>query len=78
MQEKKKIIITFWDKFAEAINEDLCLDNSVRPIVIITSTNFKTYMNKQFFLLIYMMCLCEFRFSKDHKIKKKASTIFNF
>ena len=49
--------ITFWDKFAEAINEDLCFDNYVRPIVIITSTTVKTYMSKQLFLLIHMMCL---------------------
>ena len=41
MQEGK-IRITFWDKFAGAINEDMCFDNSVQPIIIITSTTVKT------------------------------------
>ncbi|KAL0012090.1 hypothetical protein SO802_007198 [Lithocarpus litseifolius] len=43
---REKIRITFWDKFAEAINEDICFDNSVQPILIITSTTVKTYMRK--------------------------------
>uniref|UniRef100_A0A7N2N963 Replication protein A 70 kDa DNA-binding subunit B/D first OB fold domain-containing protein n=1 Tax=Quercus lobata TaxID=97700 RepID=A0A7N2N963_QUELO len=43
---REKIRITFWDKFAEAINEDICFDNFVRPIIIITSTTVKTYMRK--------------------------------
>ncbi|KAL0003725.1 hypothetical protein SO802_011286 [Lithocarpus litseifolius] len=43
---REKIRITFWDKFAEAINDDICFDNSVRPIIIITSTTVKTYMRK--------------------------------
>ncbi|KAL0012996.1 hypothetical protein SO802_000065 [Lithocarpus litseifolius] len=47
---REKIRITFWDKFAEAINEDICFDNSVRPILIITSTTVKTYMKTEFSL----------------------------
>ncbi|XP_050246204.1 uncharacterized protein LOC126694167 [Quercus robur] len=43
---REKIRITFWDKFVEAINEDICFANSVRPIIIITSTTVKTYMRK--------------------------------
>uniref|UniRef100_A0A7N2MNX6 DUF223 domain-containing protein n=1 Tax=Quercus lobata TaxID=97700 RepID=A0A7N2MNX6_QUELO len=43
---REKIRITFWDKFAKAINEEICFDNSMRPIIIITSTTVKTYMRK--------------------------------
>ena len=56
MQEGK-IRIAFWDKFAKAINEEICFDNFVQLIIIITSTIVKTYMSKQFFLLIYMICV---------------------
>ncbi|XP_050248582.1 uncharacterized protein LOC126695817 [Quercus robur] len=45
---REKIRITFWYKFAKAINKDICFDNFVRPIIIITSTTttVKTYMRK--------------------------------
>ncbi|XP_075670329.1 replication protein A 70 kDa DNA-binding subunit C-like [Castanea sativa] len=43
---REKIRITFWEKFAKANNEDICFDNSVWPIIVITSTTIKTYMRK--------------------------------
>ncbi|KAK9991559.1 hypothetical protein SO802_026544 [Lithocarpus litseifolius] len=84
--KREKIRITFWDKFAEAINEDICFDNSVRPILIITSTTVKTYMRKlslsstnssKLYVNLYIpevielrRSLEEFEFSLDEKEKK--------
>ncbi|XP_023882276.1 replication protein A 70 kDa DNA-binding subunit C [Quercus suber] len=83
---REKIRITFWDKFAEAINEDICFDNSMRPIIIITSTTVnwklslsstnsaKLYVNLDIPEVIELRkSLEETEFSLDEKEKKIES-----